>query len=89
MYILYKMLHGNRPFHLLACKDVWIWSEANNCVFACVVAGDRDLLCHNATWHHLVEHCKEGKGCLVESDAFPSEHFIQSLQQAKAGKNKK
>ena len=51
-------------------------------VFSCVVAGDRDLLCHNDTWRHLVEHCKEGKGCLVESDAFPSEHFIQSLQQS-------
>ena len=51
-------------------------------VFSCVVTGDRDLLCHNDTWRHLVEHCKEGKGCLVESDAFPSEHFIQSLQQS-------
>ena len=50
--------------------------------FACVVTGDRDLLCHNDTWRHLVEHCKEGRGCLVKSDAFPSEHFIQSLQQS-------
>ena len=59
------------------------------CVCApCVAVGDRDLLCHNDTWRRLMEHCKD-KRCLVESDAFPSEHFIQSLQQARMGKNKK
>ena len=52
------------------------------------VIGDRDLLHHNDTWRHFTEYCKD-KGCLVEGDTFPSEQFIQSLQQARLGKSKR